>query len=218
MNDNRLNEVFLEEFRELAGHLETDILKLEDGFEKELVNDIFRYVHTIKGSSGIMGYTELSEFAHQLENLLDMVRAGELKPDQEMIDLLLESLDWMKIAVYGCENIDEANRLRESLFERIGKYQGVNQGEDNASEQEQSDALNDYRTYCIKIDFSESIFTSGIDPLRIMADLLSKGEAERLRVNRERLPAFEKLDPEKCYIGWEVILKTLPLREGRQRN
>ena len=55
MSDTGIKGVFLEEAEEIIGNLEMDIVKLEDKYDEELFNSVFRYVHTLKGSSGIAG-------------------------------------------------------------------------------------------------------------------------------------------------------------------
>ena len=81
MNYTGIKDVFLEESREILETLESDIVRLEEHYDRELIDNIFRYVHTLKGSSGIAGFNDLYEFAHQLENLLDLVRSEELRVD-----------------------------------------------------------------------------------------------------------------------------------------
>lgn len=86
---------FLEEARDLVGNLNQGLLELEknpDG-SGELVNDIFRYFHNIKGNSGIIGYRELNALTHEAETLLNRVRKGEMHTSRGTIDLLLAVVD-----------------------------------------------------------------------------------------------------------------------------
>jgi two-component system chemotaxis sensor kinase CheA len=219
MSEAGIKEVFVEEFREIVGNLESDIVSLEEHSGPELIDNIFRYVHTIKGSSGIAGFSELYEFTHQLENLLDLVRSGELKANEGITDLLLSSLDWMKLTVFGGE-IAAMDQIRETLLENMVKYIGDNR----EKEPEKSDTKRaimverhrkrieeegiGYRYFEVKAEFKEGIFESGIDPLRIMEDFVSMGTVIKMKIDRRRLPDFHEMDPERCYTGWELILKT----------
>jgi two-component system, chemotaxis family, sensor kinase CheA len=86
---------FLEEARELVTNLNQGLLDLEKNPEGsgELVNDIFRYFHNIKGNSGIIGYRELNALTHEAETLLNRVRKGEMRTSRAVIDLLLAVVD-----------------------------------------------------------------------------------------------------------------------------
>jgi len=94
VGEGHLND-FLEEARDLVGNLNQGLLELEknpDG-SSELVNDIFRYFHNIKGNSGIIGYRELNALTHEAETLLNRVRKGEMHTSRGTIDLLLAVVD-----------------------------------------------------------------------------------------------------------------------------
>jgi len=94
VGDGHLSD-FLEEARDLVGNLNQGLLELEknpDG-SGDLVNDIFRYFHNIKGNSGIIGYRDLNALTHEAETLLNRVRKGEMTTSRGIIDLLLAVVD-----------------------------------------------------------------------------------------------------------------------------
>ncbi|MBN1498673.1 MAG: chemotaxis protein CheA [Spirochaetes bacterium] len=211
---NEIQEMFLEESREILQNLETDIIQLEGNFNKELFDNIFRYVHTLKGSSGIAGFNNLYEFSHQLENLMDLVRSEVVKVDEKIIDLLLECLDWFKSMIFGSDSdkkTAEGNKqnLLNVIFEIIQKSIVSDSGKKNLksapSAQSGSDRLKYYR---IKTVFREDIYEFGIDPLSIIEDLSKNGRIVKRKVNKSKLPDFSKINPEKCYISWEMIFET----------
>ncbi len=86
---------FLEEAHEIIENLTRGLLELEQDPEgdEELINDIFRYFHNLKGNSGIIGFRELNSLTHEAETLLNKVRKGEAKATHIMIDLLLAVVD-----------------------------------------------------------------------------------------------------------------------------
>lgn len=94
VGDGHLTD-FLEEARDLVGNLNQGLLELEKSPDEnaELVNDIFRYFHNIKGNSGIIGYRELNALTHEAETLLNRVRKGEMSTSRGIIDLLLAVVD-----------------------------------------------------------------------------------------------------------------------------
>ena len=88
---------FIDEARENTENLNSGLLELErnPGENKELVNDLFRYFHNLKGNSGIIDYKELNGLTHEAETLLNRARQGELAVTHELVDLLLVVVDVM---------------------------------------------------------------------------------------------------------------------------
>lgn len=88
---------FLEEAEDILESLGNALLQLEKNPQgnTELINDLFRYFHNIKGNSGIIGFKELNALTHEAETLLGRVRKGELAPSRGLIDLLLAVSDAM---------------------------------------------------------------------------------------------------------------------------
>ena len=91
-------KVFLQETEEQIELMDSDIIRLErEKEDPELLQEIFRAAHTIKGSSAMLGHKPMAELTHAMENLLDNLRNGELSITTEIIDALLHSLDALKV-------------------------------------------------------------------------------------------------------------------------
>lgn len=91
-------QVFFEETQEHLTNMESLLLELDiDDPDSEQLNAIFRAAHSIKGSSGTFGFTDLAAVTHILENLLDRIRKGELALKSEMIDAFLDAGDVLKV-------------------------------------------------------------------------------------------------------------------------
>ena len=91
-------KIFVQEADDLLELLDESIIKLEqDSHDEELLNDIFRVAHTLKGSSGMLGLDDMTHLTHAMEDLLDRVRKGELAVTPELVDALLMSLDGLKV-------------------------------------------------------------------------------------------------------------------------
>ncbi len=91
-------QVFFEETEEHLASMESLLLDLDVGApDPEQLNAVFRAAHSIKGSSGTFGFTDLADVTHILENLLDRVRKGELALREEMIDAFLAAGDVLKV-------------------------------------------------------------------------------------------------------------------------
>src|SRR4030066_2070566 len=103
MADEMLDEMqelikdFVVETDEVLEGLDQCFVKLEESpGDLGLINEIFRAVHSIKGSAGFLGFTRLVEVAHQSENVLNKLRQQEIQATSETIDIILESVDVLK--------------------------------------------------------------------------------------------------------------------------
>jgi two-component system chemotaxis sensor kinase CheA len=94
---NPLLDTFLAEAAELLGDVDAGLLRLErEPDDLDLVNQVFRATHTIKGSAGLFGFTELIRVTHAAEDLLDAVRGGDRRLDAELADGLLAAFDLVR--------------------------------------------------------------------------------------------------------------------------
>lgn len=100
---DELTEVFVEESQEIVENLNKEVLELEQyvndpaTLDRELINNIFRYVHTLKGNSGLAGADKLRDLAHKMESLLDRLRKDKITLTGEMVDLFFEGIDLFKV-------------------------------------------------------------------------------------------------------------------------
>ncbi len=95
---DKAREEFFSEAQEIVDGLSRDLLALDDvsrrgGSDAELVNDVFRAVHTLKGLSGLFGAAMMSGLSHELENLLDDLRLGRIELTPQVLDLLFQSVE-----------------------------------------------------------------------------------------------------------------------------
>jgi len=211
MGDAEILAVFIDEAREIIQNLESDIVKLEeDSSNEETINQVFRYFHTLKGSSGIAGVTSVYEFTHRLENLLDDVRGGDLAVTDKLIDLILDSIDWVKGEINMSDEVPEnQDEVRANLLEQINLFKGIDESNiTSLATQPVVKGISTNRFYRVKISLREDIFLFGIDPMLLIEDLLAMGDLVTKTVDRSGIPAFEKMDPEICYISWDIIIKS----------
>ena len=215
MTESAIKEVFIGEAKEIIEKLESDLVQLEENEgDQEIVNRIFRSFHTLKGSSGIVGLTSVYGFSHRLENLLDLVRSGKVTVERPLIDLVLDSIDWIRDELFeGKEGTEESRTAVEELVKRVSEFTGEEQTvATEAAEEEKAETkkqMGGYGYFRVRAAFRGDIFSKGIDPLMIIEDLLSIGTLISKSVNREKIPPFEEMDPEQCYLSWDVIIKTL---------
>lgn len=100
---------FIDNAKEWVAELEGGFLTLEKSpRNKELINDVFRIAHNIKGMSGTAGLNDICRFAHSVEDLLFLIREGRLVPDKQLISVLLKAADLMREMV-------ESSALKEQF-------------------------------------------------------------------------------------------------------
>lgn len=124
MDDDFLQEILAElinESNEGLDQVEKDLIELESNtYSEDTINRIFRVVHTIKGSSGAVGFNTIMNLAHKGENLLDNVRSGKIDITPERVSLLLKLLDALRdmfesVETSGNEGNTDYSDLEESL-------------------------------------------------------------------------------------------------------
>ena len=95
----KAREEFFSEAQELVDGLSRDLLALDETVKRgdltdpELINDVFRAVHTLKGLSGLFGAAIMSGLSHELENLLDDLRLGRIEMTPPVLDLLFQAVE-----------------------------------------------------------------------------------------------------------------------------
>ena len=98
--DQELLEGFLAETTELLEKLDDDLISLEKNPEDaDLMNRIFRSIHTVKGASSFLGFDSLVKVTHKTEDVLNRLRKAELTLNSEIMDVILEAVDLVKTLV-----------------------------------------------------------------------------------------------------------------------
>ena len=117
---------FLVESGELISSLDNNLVELESQPENlELLNEIFRAAHTIKGTSSFLGFEQVTGLTHKMEDILNKLRKSELKVTPHTMDLLLESLDILKVLINNVkEHKDEELNLDSIISRLVAAYEG----------------------------------------------------------------------------------------------
>lgn len=112
-----VHDEFLAEVQEIIESLSRDLLLLDqaqkDGHvQPDLVNEVFRGVHTLKGIAGMFGYAQLGSLAHKLEDLLDDLRLGRVTLSQEVLDVLFEGVEgFQRVLAEGREGPEQESDI-----------------------------------------------------------------------------------------------------------
>lgn len=126
---------FIQESRENLDRLDQDFVRLEgDPGNRELLKSIFRTIHTIKGTCGFLGFTKLEALTHAGENLLSLLRDGELNLTEECADVLLEMVDAVRNYLHEIETTEaEGAADTTELIGKLKKLQARNRAKGDAA-------------------------------------------------------------------------------------
>ncbi|RUM42807.1 MAG: chemotaxis protein CheA [Desulfurobacterium sp.] len=107
-------EEFLVEAEEILESLDQDLVDLENNpQDKELLNKIFRGMHTLKGGAGFLNLTPIVEIAHRIEDVFNKLRNDELNLTPELMDVILEGIDQLKVALQMLKESEELPDVEE---------------------------------------------------------------------------------------------------------
>lgn len=121
---------FFEEAAENLTGLEEGLLQLESRpDDAELINGIFRAAHSIKGTGGAMGFTDVAQFTHHLETVLDYMRQGKLLPTADRVQLMLKATDALSSMIAaardGSAGPDDLEGLVDTLRQQTANFNSV---------------------------------------------------------------------------------------------
>jgi two-component system, chemotaxis family, sensor kinase CheA len=121
---DQLRESFVEETMELINELEAILLSANiDSVDASMIDKIFRIVHTIKGSGGMLGFEKILELTHGLEDHYDKIRGGDKEFTEELLLLSLKSIDILKQLVSKFEELDATNEAKyQQLVHQTKNY------------------------------------------------------------------------------------------------
>ncbi|MGB5396278.1 MAG: chemotaxis protein CheA [Gammaproteobacteria bacterium] len=227
MDLSEFHDVFFEECYEGLNVMESGLLKLDKGTDIEEINTIFRAAHSIKGGGASFGFMDISEFTHIMETLLDEMRDGRREVTRDGVDLLLMSVDILRIMVTAAQDKSEIDKTqvetaRQNLEAMLagsatGKTSPADvDAVDTTSALQANDSTNTAAgTTTWKIHFrpNAEILISGNEPARIFRELESMGEL-KVTADASGIPALDDIDPAQCYLCWELELKADVTRES----
>ncbi|MBI3898641.1 MAG: chemotaxis protein CheA [Gammaproteobacteria bacterium] len=208
----RFHPTFFEESLEAVALMEQELLDVERALQRnaaavvdaECLNRIFRAAHSIKGGSGTFGFQQVADFAHAMESLLDDARSGRRVLDFQSINLLLRSVDCLRTLLQAARaETPETPAGVDALRAELERAQALPDKPRAASTPVAADAS----SWVIRFYPHPGLFHTGNDPLRLLRAIADLGQS-RTRTDLSRLPNWADLDPETCYLGWELVLQT----------
>ncbi len=180
-------ESFQLELLELVRALEAGLLVLEESPDSAGIAELFRYAHNIKSAAAMLGLSQASSVAHQMETVLEEVRGGRRAIAAETISQLLGGVDSLRAFLTGADST--------SAFDPIsGGAPPVHPGP--------------LRRFRIALRLLPDSLRHGLDPLLLLAAAADLGQVVSTTTFDRRLPGIDEMDPLQLYLEFELILDT----------
>lgn len=205
-------QTYLEESFEGLDVMEAGLLDLPPGVpDNEKINEIFRAAHSIKGGSGTFGFTEIIDFTHVLETLLDEMRDGRREVTQQATDTMLSAVDILRDMMTCLQNhepIDEerASDVQGQLEAILGNASSADSATEESADQPAEAAGSGEGSWSIEVIPEKELLQTGNEPIRIFRELATLGEVS-VEANLANLPGIEDFNPEELYMSWSLQLK-----------
>ena len=214
----QFHQVFFEESFEGLETMESGLLNLDKGdVDEEEINSIFRAAHSIKGGSGTFGFTNVAEFTHIMETLLDEMRDGRRTITDESLEALLHSVDCLRDMLSAVRDDTEVDEEKVATSRK--ELEVILSEETAASEPSGSPATSEsVEVSSVEAEVAAKqlgwhiVFTphanllqTGNDVVRILRELDELGTLAA-EADFDNLPNFDALDAENLYISWDLKL------------
>jgi two-component system chemotaxis sensor kinase CheA len=209
MND-KLVETFLEEARELLDGLEDQLLQLEkDPADVEAMNGAFRALHSIKGAASMFGFDAAGAFAHEVEAALDFFRSEKLPAPPALTDAVLRSRDYLRTLLDAPDSASaaEEEELKRALVALTARHAKEAAKKPAAAPDHKPVSGGETHTYRIRYTPSRDAYQRGVKPESLIRELKALGKAS-VRSECSAVPPLAELDPELCYLVWDIFLTT----------
>jgi len=205
MNDEAV-AVFQVEARENLELIEQGLLDLlERPEDRNLVDAVFRGLHTLKGSGSMFGFDALASFTHHCETAFDRVRKGEVAATTDLVSAVLAARDHMRGLME-----DPSGDHGASGDALLVDLENAVRAADGAVACVAPPAL---QTWRVRFDLPANAFRNGANPAALLAELRDLGEA-RIVADLSRVPPLNEIDPTDHHLAWEVVLTSSQGREA----
>ncbi len=210
---------FIVEATELIQELENSLLALENTpSDNSLIEQVFRVMHSLKGSGAMFGFEKISEFTHRLESIYDFVRDGKSPVTQQLLTLTLKSVDHLRLLLQIQGDLsDDFQQTHDSFIDEISdvlvKLESSQKALDNQTTKsvfdENLDNLdkNASKTFYINFNPNVLLFDNGTNPLYLIDEISFLGTAIVV-AHMDKVPTVAQLVPFHCFTSWEIVLAT----------
>ncbi len=206
MSSNDPVAAFLVEAGDLLDQVEQDLLDLGANLQDaNLINAVFRGLHTLKGSGAMFGFEALASFTHHCESAFDQVRKGKAAATPELVEAILAAKDHMAALLDPAA--PTGGEAGERILDHLRGIMDVAGDQPTASAPvAEQPAAPPGTGWSIRFYLPGEAMVNGLNPLGLLDELRELGDA-RVALLRDRLPTLDQFDPTQCYFGWDVTLR-----------
>ena len=203
-------EIFRLEAQDVLEQLEQTLLDLGETLDDhDLIDSAFRALHTIKGSGAMFGFTEVASFVHEFETAFDRVRKGDAAPSNDLVSVSLDAKDHIALliaepAVHADAGGPILDRLRAIVGADASKIQ-PSEHEFVAADISPNNSIDTSEGWNVRFSLPEDGLSLGANPVLLLQELRELGSCT-VRASSKSIPNLEELDPEICYLSWDVTL------------
>lgn len=198
---------FFEEAEEHLSTFERGLLELEENpNDREVIGQIFRSAHSIKGASGTFGLTDVMTFTHALETVLDRLRAGTLAYSGDVAKVLLPSVDILRALVDAAKTGSAPPARAAEIRGELERFFAP--GAAAAHAPTAVAVASGPRSVNLRFAPKPDFMSRGSDPLAILRDFAAAGEITSRSLDVSALPDLAELDPETFYLAFDIGMKT----------
>ncbi|MCG8427686.1 MAG: chemotaxis protein CheA [Chromatiales bacterium] len=207
----QFHQVFFDESFEGLDVMESGLLNMDPGTaDTEEINSIFRAAHSIKGGSGTFGFTEISNFTHVMETLLDEMRDGRREVTAVAVDALLRSVDVLRemlkaVSADDTIDMDDVQAQQSELEAILNNSESAAPAAGANSAQPAADGAEAITGWRVVFRPLPHMMRTGNDPLRIIQELTDLGDV-KVEGDASLLPRLAELDPEECFLSWVITV------------
>ncbi|WP_375195237.1 chemotaxis protein CheA [Sphingobium sp.] len=197
---------FRVEAGDLLDQIEHGLLDLTGRLDdRALVDEVFRGLHTLKGSGAMFGFDALATFTHHCESAFDRVRKGLAPATQELVAVILSAKDHMRALVDGAEDRAAGDAILARLQAAIRTAGAVVEAGSVSVAAVPSDrgSASGWR---LRFRLPPDAMANGTNPLMLLDELRELGPCA-VRALTDRIPSLADLVPTENHIGWEVELR-----------
>ncbi len=214
---SRFHETFFQESFDGLSIMEHGLLTLADAVggsvEPELINNVFRAAHSIKGSCGTFGFTEITELTHLLEAILDLMRDGLCQPHGAANEVLLRAVDAVRELMTArlegrAPDQELVSRASTELTQILAAVQPGAHAASGAEKKPAAAAGHSHPDLNIRFRPHQDLFHSANDPLQYLNELSELGDITS-KLDMSRLPPLANLETTDCFLAWDVSLKNV---------